>query len=270
VINLRKWASRIFVLVSLNNPNIGRFLLNSLNVPDRWKAQLVSNAKWTVTKEVNLPNGDRFLIKINGEHDEFFSFAFTDVLKWEESSLDCWIKYLKPGFVAVDIGAYIGTYSILAARHGVDVYAFEPNPFIYRDLVENLEINQVIKRVKAMNIGISNVNADSNLEIGQQRRGSGSVISSAKSDTSLSIHLSKLDDIMPADVPISIMKIDTEGTELDIIKGASKLIAKWRPALIIESLDEFHQTNIAEYLRQFQYTFEKLKGTHNFCYSFTQ
>ena len=235
-------------------------------MPDRWKALLVSNTKWTVTREVKLPNGERFLIQISSEHDEFFSFAFTDELKWEESSLDCWTKFLKPGFAAVDIGAYIGTYSILAARHGVDVYAFEPNQFVYRDLMKNLEINQVIDRVHAMNIGISNFNGEASLEIGHQRKGSGSVIASEKSATSLSIHISKLDDSIPINVPISIMKIDTEGTELDIIKGASKLIAKWRPALIIESLNELHQRNIAEFLSQYHYSFEKLKGTHNFCY----
>jgi hypothetical protein len=66
-------------------------------------------------------------------------------------------------------------------------------------------------------------------------------------------------DSLPLDKPVSFIKIDVEGGELDVLKGAEKLLLKQHPALFIETQPSaFAAAGITEedffnYLRQLGY-----------------
>ena len=53
-------------------------------------------------------------------------------------------------------------------------------------------------------------------------------------DTAITVKTVRLDDVIPADVEIGVIKIDVEGAELGVLKGGQKLIAKWQPVVIFE------------------------------------
>ncbi|MER3390664.1 MAG: FkbM family methyltransferase [Microcella sp.] len=134
-------------------------------------------------------------------------------------------KFLRPGDTFVDVGANIGTYSVLAhtcvAPHGT-IVAFEPDPRIVARLRENFQLNGMdTARIHA--VAVSNENtrvafcaADSVGAVVQSSHHSRDVqhVSAVKLDTAL---LDSIGDI-------AAMKIDIEGHELSALHGASELL----------------------------------------------
>jgi FkbM family methyltransferase len=177
------------------------------------------------------------------------------LLRFHPSSLsaDLWIRpddradeerliagYLRPGDCMVDVGANIGTFTMTAAsRVGPSgmVYALEPHPRIFGYLQDNIVLN-----------GFSNVRAF-NFAVGERE---GAVqFSDIRSDDQNSIitntkgimvPLRPLDALEIVEPLIHLLKIDTEGYEKFVIKGAMQLLIKTL-ALYIESWD----TSFAKY-----------------------
>lgn len=48
------------------------------------------------------------------------------------------------------------------------------------------------------------------------------------------IEVRKLDDVVPPDMRVNLIKIDVEGGELDVLKGSKELLSRWKPILIFE------------------------------------
>ena len=51
---------------------------------------------------------------------------------------------------------------------------------------------------------------------------------------SIDIKTARLDDLVPIDFPVSLIKIDVEGAELEVLRGAARTIQRWRPAILFE------------------------------------
>ena len=136
---------------------------------------------------------------------------------------------LQSGDLFVDVGATIGSYSILAgACEGVKVIAFEPVPQTFSWLQKNIKINALENRIEAMNIGLAeqkgSLNFSSNLDSLNH------VVLQEKHNTSVvKVDVSKLDDILDHKYP-TVIKIDVEGYELQVLNGAKKILDN--PSLI--------------------------------------
>lgn len=62
----------------------------------------------------------------------------------------------------------------------------------------------------------------------------------------IKVKTEKLDSIVPADLPIRLIKIDVEGGEMGVLKGAASIIRKWKPIVIFEhgrGASEFYNTS---------------------------
>ena len=121
--------------------------------------------------------------------------------------------------VTVDIGANIGTFSLLAASHGSKVYAVEPEPHNAIALNNNISINEIGNLVTHVPYGISNYKGTAVIT----DEGGGATI---KDDGSFGheieiMTLDNLFDLYHID-KVNVLKIDVEGSEVDIILGASK------------------------------------------------
>ena len=75
---------------------------------------------------------------------------------YEKQSLEAWASMVKPGAVALDIGAYTGLYSIIAAKKGAQAIAIEPMPANYWRLGVNVAANKAA--VMALNVAASDIN----------------------------------------------------------------------------------------------------------------
>ncbi len=161
--------------------------------------------------------------------------------------------------VFIDIGSNIGTYTILHAKNGLDCYAFEPAYENFKALHINLMLNKLEKKVKFFNLGLSDEPADAEFIWDPLNTGATHLSSIPAEDPAIDerglltkVKLVRLDDMIEVlNIPIEkriLIKIDVEGMELQVLKGAQKFIQKY-PNLVI-TLESVHsgEENIKELL----------------------
>jgi FkbM family methyltransferase len=125
----------------------------------------------------------------------------------------------------VDIGANVGSYTLLAcAAKGSRGYCFEPVPSTYRRLCDNLAINNLLSRVVALNIGLSD--GEGELAFTASENCTNHVIAHGESAVgSLTVPVRSLDSVLLKESP-SLLKLDVEGFELPILDGAKATLGK--------------------------------------------
>lgn len=167
---------------------------------------------------------------------KFFKYKF---LRRGEPELRLIRQLVAPGATALDIGCSIGIYAAEMARHAGKVLAFEANPH-----VAAFARSVAPRNVEVINVALSSEPGSATLKIPRNARG-GTIDELATIDAanplhadamaSTEINMKRLDDFAIANC--SFVKIDVEGHEEAVLQGASALIARERPVLMIE-LDE--------------------------------
>ena len=171
---------------------------------------------------------------------------------WEPYVIKELEKRLAPGDTVLDIGAHIGSLTVPMARligpEGT-VYAFEPQRKIYRELVHNLKLNEVTNAVplrfalssKTGIIEMDPILPTTNpistailkilaaIERRNAREHGGRVRVGKGGDK---VEARTIDSFGFSDV--SLMKIDVEGHEAEVLRGAEKTISALHPVIIIE------------------------------------
>lgn len=148
---------------------------------------------------------------------------------------------LEKGCVCLDVGANIGLTAFFMSNHVPEgaVYAFEPVPATYADLVAGIEYNS-----------LSNVHAY-NLALGENTRtvifrdipkfSSGNFQILPGSENSRLLPLVEVQSV-PLDAFVAIVglervdliKIDVEGFELDVLNGSRRTLQRFRPDVVLE------------------------------------
>ena len=127
----------------------------------------------------------------------------------------------------VDIGANIGYFSILVAKNNPSckVYSFEPTPSIFNQLKENLQLNE-LSNVSANQVALSNHEGNLRLYPGHpMNSGSTGIFRNEESSESFSVKASTLHkEVEKMPLPARIVKIDTEGSESEILSHLRQLV----------------------------------------------
>ena len=146
-------------------------------------------------------------------------------------------RYVKPGMAVVDIGANIGRLTMLMAslvEPSGRVIAVEPNPENIKLLEASRRVNGfdhvlVIQAAAGRRIALLALNVSySNGMTGELPSDSDAIFASRP------VPCFALDAILPSDRPINLVKIDTEGAELNALIGMSQTIARDRPIIVSE------------------------------------
>ena len=128
----------------------------------------------------------------------------------------------------VDIGAHIGTYSLPFSTLFTDVKSFEPCKQNFYLLEKNVKINDCTN-VEVYNEALSDANRSVRLhKYDNHNSGQNQIIDDPEGD----IKTSTLDSHQFENV--DYIKIDVEGRELDVLKGAEKTISLYRPLVQFE------------------------------------
>ena len=150
-------------------------------------------------------------------------------------------KVIKPGWTVIDVGANFGWYSIhfaqLVGQNG-NVFSFEPIPETYEELNSNIKLNSC-QNIKAFDFALGN--KDGNISFGAPNFDGGSLVSSEflKYSKRIQTTMRKLDDVIKEQKinKVDFIKADIEGGELNMLKGAEKLLEYFRPKILIEIVD---------------------------------
>ena len=143
----------------------------------------------------------------------------------------------------LDVGANYGTHSILFLSAGVPVIAFEPNPSCYSYFQAACAINGFSGRWEQVAIG--NGRGEIELIYPEKETWLGSVSSDVTPGlkewgdvTRLHVPVSNLDSYI-SEIPRGrlLIKIDVEGYEIEVLKGAERMLRDYKPTVIFESND---------------------------------
>jgi FkbM family methyltransferase len=153
-------------------------------------------------------------------------------------------RILRPGMVFLDIGAHHGLYSLVAAKRlGADstVVAFEPSQNEFRRLRLHLRLNGM-RSVRAEPVALGATSSNQKFfQIISGDNTRGGLRPPASSDRVLEtlVETACLDDYLRrrAVNRVDLVKLDVEGAELEVLQGASIVLAKFRPIFIFEVLD---------------------------------
>jgi FkbM family methyltransferase len=150
-------------------------------------------------------------------------------------------RVLKDGEVAVDVGANVGALTLPMAKivgSAGQVVAVEPGPETYRRLLRNLEMNPSISaRVHAFPVGLGEKAGDLFWREDPVNLGNAGLLGSK----GVRVPVRTLDELVGDLVVtrIDFIKIDVEGMELEVLKGAQQTTQKFRPVVYYESLEPF-------------------------------
>jgi len=169
--------------------------------------------------------GHEFKVVRGETHPEFSYYTFEE----EEKEIREQYWNIKPGEVVVDVGASYGSYTLTACAMGAQVYAFEPEPTVYADLVRNLELNGwLYTRCTPFNLGLWSV------------QGIVSMKSYAphwpQHTISGDYNMTTLDNLVGIDQPkrVDWLKVDVEGAEVPVLVGGLETLRRFHPRLLVE------------------------------------
>ena len=154
---------------------------------------------------------------------------------WHEKDLHVFRSLLAPGQTAIDVGANLGFITtILASIVGPTgrVISFEPSRVVFEKLLKTISANQ-LSQVVPLNYGCGSRSSVETLSMVSDSTGNASIVGTGHDG--IDIELRRLDDVPEVCAsPVSLLKIDTEGYEPEVLEGARKLIEDHKPVIYLE------------------------------------
>jgi FkbM family methyltransferase len=161
------------------------------------------------------------------EHREYL-FSLREGRR-ESFMLELFKASVGPGMVVLDIGAYVGAYSLFAAaRVGPrgSVWAFEPDPLNFKALRRNVEMNGFDDIIHPVQVAVSNRKGSTRLFLSDYDRSTTSLFVAPRDAAQIQIESVTLDDFLPRSTIVGIIKMDMEGAELAALDGMAAILSR--------------------------------------------
>ena len=177
---------------------------------------------------------------------------FSEQFVYELNVIEFFYSQIKDNDVILDIGAHSGLFSMLSKYNKTTKWhLFEPDPFNMSNLKNNIEVNE-IKNAIVYEEALSDYVGECTLNICTNHRGLNTIGNNPvrlysdtyyyiPSEISLNknviekrkVKVNTIDNLF-LNTKIDLIKIDTEGSEYDIIKGGIEVIRKYKPKILLE------------------------------------
>jgi len=131
--------------------------------------------------------------------------------------------------IFTEIGVHVGYYTVRMAKLYKQVYSFEPNPQSVEQLKKNIALNN-INNVKIFQVACGETNTRMLLHL---REGSSTLLN-IQTGSQVEVEVRRLDDMIDW---TDVIKIDVEGFEESVLKGAINILNKCKPEMVIEHHD---------------------------------
>ncbi|RVU75287.1 FkbM family methyltransferase [Pantoea dispersa] len=161
---------------------------------------------------------------------------------------------VRKGSTILDVGANIGNHSLYFSLFcGANkVISFEPQKNVYDTLCKNIKLNFLEKMVVAYQIGLGSYETTANLgEVDEKN------ISMTRLDINSSgdVRISTLDSVVEKEPlnSISVIKLDVEGMEMEVLRGAIQTFERHQPVLYVEAASKKEFDEVSAFLLSFNY-----------------
>lgn len=178
--------------------------------------------------------GTKLAVDISDYVGHYLYFGF------EDKAQEKLIQLAKSGDTVLDIGTNIGSTLLQFANkvgNNGRVYGFEPDLINYKICLDNINLNS-FTNIEVANIGLGNENGSFNLVVDTETNRGGNRISYniETQKTSSKIYVVRLDEWIKNNkiTKVDLIKIDVEGFELNVLKGAKEVLVLYKPVLFIE------------------------------------
>lgn len=150
-----------------------------------------------------------------------------------------WLPRLVPaGGVAVDVGAHFGLYTAPLSRLAAQVHAFEPGAEMARLLRRSVSANVAVHEIALSDRAGSGVlhvpRVEGRTGLGYARLDQAAAGGAAHQQRPVAV--TTLDAALAG--PVDFIKIDVEGAEMAVLRGARRIIADHRPSFLIEAEEQ--------------------------------
>jgi FkbM family methyltransferase len=189
------------------------------------------------THQLEIPNFPHVVkMKVHTTTDIHISSEIASLKIWEAEETQFIIDTVKPGSSFVDVGANIGYFTTIAAKlvgAKGQVSAFEPDSDNYQLLSENCRINECLN-TSIYDVALSNYNSTGKLYINTENKGDHTIYPTEDIRTSTNITLVNGSDFVTKHkLSIDFLKVDTQGSEFQVISGLREAIAQNLPKLVM-------------------------------------
>jgi FkbM family methyltransferase len=179
----------------------------------------------------------RFLVS---PHDVYLGRAVIEYGEYGEIEWKFLEQLMRSGMDAIEVGANIGTHTVSMASKlagmGRRLLAVEPQPVVFQNMCANIALNGLFN-VIAENAACSDTLGELTFQAPDYFRENNSGGVSMREDGSGNrrVRSLPLDDLVPPEFDVGLIKIDVEGFEQKVLEGAVKTIARFRPTIYVEN-----------------------------------
>lgn len=209
---------------------------------------------WPTDVEAFVPVDDLIgrALYLNGVYEPLASAVFRDAAD--------------VGTVAVDVGAQYGDFALVAAASAANVLAFEPEPHA-RVLLERSVVHNGLRNVTVHSCALGAETGTATLFRSSDPRNTGaaSLLSdmAGQQGDAVETEVRRLDDVVGDTGPVRVVKVDVEGAEVAVLRGALGVLGRDAPAVVTEvnDLSAEGRSETLDLLRDAGYTVCGLGGT---------
>ena len=174
---------------------------------------------------------------IYNRHDQWVGRSLDIYGEYNEAEADFLHQIINSGHNVVEIGANIGSHTVgLAKKAGPKgtVIAFEAQAVVFQTLCANVALNGLLN-VKTFHMAVGNENGTITVpQPDYAKPGNFGGVSLGMADRGEQVQIVRIDDLLTLE-SCRLMKIDVEGMEADVVRGAENTIQSLKPILYIEN-----------------------------------
>ena len=229
----------------------------------------ISHIEGKFTLEYKLSNGKYLFLEVDPTDFRTAGFTILTYGNYEGVLERTILDLCAQSKVFFDVGANVGFYSIGSCllNSNLTTYSFEPNSQVVQRLSLNVNLNLLSDRIRIFNFALSNSSGVSDFFIPSFTGTSGGSFRDLHPEEGkakrISVRTASLDNFPEVLSEPSLIKIDVEGAELEVLYGADSLIKDCRPTLVIELLRKW----LKPFGNSPQLVVEYLLNLGYYCYS---
>lgn len=181
------------------------------------------------------------------KNDRYLGKSLFEYGEFSEGEVALFREFINKDSVVCDVGANIGAHTLAFSRIAKEVFAFEPVPLMFNALAGMVALND-LENVTCIQAGISDeesVMTFQPLATGIENNFGAAQLQPFTGERPV--------QVFPLNVPCDFLKIDVEGMEFQVLKGAREVILQCRPIIYVEADRQEKVADLALLLAQYEY-----------------